>query len=248
MTNRIKLSPLVGEIVARMETDIIFGRMRPNQEILEDTLMARFEAKRHVVRSAIQELVAMGLATKVRSRSARVKDFTPREVDEVYHMRALLQRNAAHIMPFPVSPQKLNVLKEIHVRYVAAVSVGADKYLIHTLNDEFHAQLFSLCSNTELCRAIHAYAERSNPIRSYGITDASWLDQAIEEHAAMIHAIQTQDRAALEQLVVDHMQPTRRRWEQAYAGPYEILATQALAPSRQTALDQASPGMVTGAG
>lgn len=218
MTYSTRLSPAVREIVEHVESDIIFGRLRPNQELIEDALMARFDAKRHVVRSAIQELVARQIADKSRSRSARVKDFTPLEVQEIYHMRALLQRDAVHIMPFPVVVEDLNAIKETHVKHAAAVSVGADKILIHKLNDEFHERLFALCRNAELCKAIAAYTELSNPIRSYGIVDQDWLRRAIEEHAAMIRAIEKQDRATLEQLVVDHMQPTRRRWEALHAG------------------------------
>jgi DNA-binding GntR family transcriptional regulator len=200
-------------LVEQLEADIIFGRLRPHQELLEDALMQRFGAKRHVVRAAIQELVARRIVVKPRSKSARVKDFSAREVHEIYHMRALLQREAAMIMPLPVDPALLAPLKETHVKYVAAASVGADPLLIHQLNDQFHSQLFALCGNTTLCAAITFYTEASNPIRSYGITDKVWLNRAIAEHAAMINAIEQCDRTTLARLVVDHMHPTRLRWE-----------------------------------
>lgn len=218
MTYTTRLSQSVREIVEHVESDIIFGRLRPNQELIEDALMARFNAKRHVVRSAIQELVARQIVNKPRSRSARVKDFTLLEVQEIYHMRALLQRDAVHIMPFPAAIEDLNAMKETHIKHAAAASVGADKILIHKLNDEFHERLFALCRNAELCKVIATYTELSNPIRSYGIVDQDWLQQAVEEHAAMIRAIEQQDRATLEQLVVDHMQPTRQRWEALHVG------------------------------
>lgn len=204
-------------IVDVLEADIIFGRLRPNQELTEDSLMDRFGAKRHVVRSAIQELIGRRIVVKPRSKSARVKDFALEEVDEIYHMRELLQRDAALIMPLPAAADALSALKETHVKHAAAVSVGADGNLIHQLNDEFHDRLFALSCNHELCKAIAFYTEASNPIRSYGIVEPAWLQQAVREHAAMIHAIEEQDRATLARLVVDHMQPTRRRWEVLHA-------------------------------
>lgn len=202
-----------GEIFEQIESDIVFGRLRPNQELVEDVLMARFQAKRHVVRTVIQHLVARRLAVKPHSKSARVKDFTAEEVREIYYMRALLQREAARILPFPVGVDQLNALKEVHVRYAAAVEIEADKNLIRKLNDEFHDTLFALCGNTELHKTIRFYTEASNPIRSYGIADPHWLATAVQQHAAMIRAIEAQDRDALETLVVSHMQPTRQRWE-----------------------------------
>lgn len=207
----------VSSMTEILESDIIFGRLRPNQELTEDALMERFGAKRHAVRSVIQALVARRIVVKPRSRSAHVKDFSPDEVREIYEMRRLLHSEAARIMPLPASVEALDALKEAHVKHATAVAVAADGDLIRRLNDEFHNLLFALCDNRELCKAIAYYTEVSNPIRSYGIVDQAWLDQAVQEHAAMIRAIEVQDRAALMKLVVDHMQPTRRRWEALHA-------------------------------
>lgn len=210
-------SATVRTVIRDLEADIIFGRLRPNEELTEDALMERFSVKRHVVRSAIQELVSRRVVAKPPSRSARVKDFTLDEVREIYHMRELLQREAARIMPQPVPADGLAALKATYGQHAAAVAAGADGGLIHQLNDEFHDRLFALCGNRELCKAIAFYTEVSNPIRSYGIVDASWLNQAVEEHGAMILAIERQDRDELARLVVDHMQPTRHRWEVLHA-------------------------------
>lgn len=218
MTPHNRLSDAVLEVVDVLESEIIFGVLRPNSDLVEDALMQRLDAKRHVVRAAIDELVARRIAIKPRGRSARVIDFTPHQVHEIYHMRELLQSEAARIMPLPVDAAALNELKEVHVRYAAAASVGADKKLIHRLNDQFHQTLFALCGNSELCKAITYYTEASNPIRSYGIAVSTWLPQALQEHAAMIRAIEEQDRPALQRLVVDHMKPTRQRWEALHTG------------------------------
>ena len=206
-------------IIDSLEADIIFGRLRPHQELIEDALMERFAAKRHVVRSAIQSLIDRHIVIKPRSRSARVKDFTAREVDELYAMRALLQREAIKLMPLPVDEDSLNALRQLHQDYATAIQNGDDPWRIHQLNDAFHQQLFALCGNETLCKAIAFYTEATNPIRSYGITDQAWLAQAIDEHAAMLDAIARQKRKPLADLVVQHMQPTRQRWESLHSAP-----------------------------
>lgn len=204
---------LLDKIVQELESDIIFGRLKPYQELIEDALMERFDAKRHVVRAAIQTLVNRNIVVKPPSKSARVKNFTLQEVKELYQLRALLQRYAVEVMPLPVNSEDLNRLKEIHIQYETAVKIGADPLTIHLLNDQFHKCLFSFCQNHMLCEAINTYTEISNPIRSYGIVDKEWLKQAIDEHAQMIQAIEDQDREKLSILTVQHMQPTRLRWE-----------------------------------
>lgn len=212
MNRSLSSAPVMRELVEALEADIIFGVLRPNQELTEDVLMDRFDAKRHVVRSVIQELVNRRLVVKPRAKSARVRDFTLKEVDEIYHMREILQREAVRIIPLPVDAGALDLLKEAYARHAEAVQAARSGFQIHCLNDLFHECLFDLCENRELCKAIGYYTEVSNPIRSYGIANASWLQQAVSEHGAMIRAIEVQDRETLMRLVVDHMQPTRQRW------------------------------------
>lgn len=203
-------------ITERLDAEIIFGQLRPHQELVEDALMQRFNAKRHVIRSAIQALVDSGIVIKPRGKSARVKDFSQSEVKELYQMRELLQREAVLQMPFPLPITALITLKKIHTKYIAAATAGKDLYLIHQLNDQFHRELFSLSANKTLCSAIDFYSEATNPIRSYGIAHPQWLAQAIKEHSEMIAALEQADRDTLARLVVEHIRPTRQRWEQTH--------------------------------
>lgn len=203
-------------VIDALESDIMFGRLKPHQELIEDALMARFDAKRHVVRSALQALIQRQMVVKPYARSARVKDFTSREVEEIYSMRALLQREAIRIMPMPVDTKKLMALKLIHDQYTQAVHAQKSPEAIHQLNDTFHTALFGLCGQNELCKAIAYYRDVCNPIRSYGIVDRDWLMQAVAQHSAMIQALESANRPELERLVVDHMTPTRMRWESSH--------------------------------
>lgn len=208
----------VEAIASEIEADIIFGRMAPRRELVEDALMARFDAKRHTVRAALQLLINKRIVVKERGKSARVKDFTPLEVAEIYDMRALLQREAVRVMPLPAAAGDIAELMELHAEYVKAARAGTDQPAIHNLNDRFHTSLFALCRNKTLCDAIEFYTEVSNPIRSYGIADPQWLTRAIVEHEMMIDAARQGDRERLSTLVVEHMQPTRLRWQMLRSG------------------------------
>ena len=51
-----KNSQGVAEIVAFVKQNIIFGRMRPRERLIEEDLTSQFGASRHVVRAAMVEL------------------------------------------------------------------------------------------------------------------------------------------------------------------------------------------------
>lgn len=218
--------PNAESIANVIEGEIIFGKMSPGEDLVEDALIEQFGSKRHVIRSAIDELIARGIVEKERGRSAKVKSFTPTEVDELYHMRAVLHREAVRIMPLPAALADLRALGAIHADYAQAVDDDAPPLQIHRLNDRFHKALFALCRNSLLCEMIAALNLRSAPIRSHGMIRRTWLKQALKEHTQMIDALEQGDRQRLLQLTVDHMMPARQIWEDTHTNPALRIAAE----------------------
>lgn len=198
------------EIADAVEDEIIFGILRPHVELSEDGLMARFDAKRHVVRQAIAALVDRQIVTKPPNRSARVKDFTPEEVAAIYEVRELLQREAVMRLTFP-GGDALNTIEAVREAHEEACE-GSDLRLIHRLNDDFHAALFALCPNPTLVAEVARYNQMTNAIRSLGIADLSLRKRALEEHRQMVDALRAQDRDGLVRLCIAHMRPTKEKW------------------------------------
>ena len=91
----------LAELVDHIKQDIIFGRLRPRERLIEDDLSTRFGASRHLIRSAFSDLEKLGLVSRRPNKGAIVRDFSPREVEEMYEMRALLQAEAIRRIPLP---------------------------------------------------------------------------------------------------------------------------------------------------
>ena len=91
--------------MSALEFDILFGRLKPRERLVEDVLMQRFDAKRHAVRQALAELEHIGIVTREPNRGAAVRDFTAQEVEEICELREILQRRAAQRMPLPADPR-----------------------------------------------------------------------------------------------------------------------------------------------
>ena len=64
-------------VVDALEEDIVLGRLRPHQELVEDVLMQRFGIKRHLARAAILDLAGKGLVVKARNKAS--SPLPPRE-------------------------------------------------------------------------------------------------------------------------------------------------------------------------
>jgi DNA-binding GntR family transcriptional regulator len=222
-----RASDEVNRIAGLIELDIVFGRLKPRERLVEDDLIGRFETKRHVVRSALQELERLGILVRHKNRGASVRDFPPREVEELYDVRATLQRRAAEIIPLPAPRELVDGLDALHLRHCRAIADG-DLRRVFELNNTFHDTLFSACGNRHLADAIGHYAWLSHAIRSYRMGDPQLLEQARREHGEMIQALRQGDRATLVRLCVEHINPSK----EIYLRSCEILpeaATEAVA-------------------
>jgi DNA-binding GntR family transcriptional regulator len=207
-------------IVDQLETDIVFGRLLPRERLIEDGLVDRFEAKRHVVRQALVELERMGLVNRARNRGAAVTDFGPDEVEQIYGVRRLLETGAAAQIPMPPSAIKLKELRSIQQRHDKAVKAG-NALDAFNANNAFHRALFSACGNPYLTEAIGYFAQKTHVIRSFSIAKPEYLQRARDEHWAMINALEGGDRKALVSLCGNHLNISKLPYIEAYRARFE---------------------------
>lgn len=203
-------------ISSALELDIIFGRLKPRERLVEEELASRFDAKRHVVRSALNELEKLGIVVRRPNRGVLVRDYSTGEVEELYDMRAALHRLAVERISFPFDKKTLSQLKAIQKEHGKAIRRN-DLQAVFDANNRFHDTLFGACGNRYLTEAIHQHAWLSHAIRSYRIGDPGLLAQAREEHEEMIQALEAGDRKRLRELCVKHIEPSKKAYLQSQA-------------------------------
>ena len=196
------------QIVRRLEEEIVLGRLHPRERLVEEELAKRFDAKRHVIRTALAELETLGIVVRQPNRGAAVRDFTAEEVEQIYDVRLVLERHAAQIIPLPADPALLAQLKAIQARHGKAVD-ERDLCLVFRANLEFHRVLFGACGNAYLAEQIDQLAARAHAIRFHAITDDALLDRARREHGRMIECLEMAEREKLVEIVGEHIKPSK---------------------------------------
>lgn len=204
-------------LVDSIKQDIIFGRLRPRERLVEDELSERFGASRHQIRMAFSTLEQMGLVTRRPNKGAIVRDFSVKEVEEIYEMRAMLQGEAARRLPMPAPPALIRALERIHRDYCAAADEG-NLQRVCTLNNEFHRTIFEACNNHYLASMIDRIWVESLGIRCYAIGDPLLLARSRQEHTQMIEYLRVGDREAFSRLCVDHIWPSLEAYKRAHGG------------------------------
>jgi len=203
-------------VLEALELELVLGRLKPRERLVEDELMIRFRAKRHVIRNALIELERLGLVERPRGKGAIVRDYDANEVRDIYDFRADLHRLAVTQMPLPFSQDLLRSLQETADKHELAIE-NNDLVNVIRHNNLFHDLLFDQCGNRYLVETIRHLAAIAHAIRSYRMGDPRLLDQAAAEHRQMIVAGRSGDREALALLVVQHIEPSKNLYLQERA-------------------------------
>lgn len=209
-------TPLPAAIAAALEEDIVFGRLHPRERLIEEELAERFAASRHNIRAALTLLEGIGLIERIPNRGALVKAYSLAEVEQLYALRDLLERQAAQQMPLPLPEAELVALRALQAAHDAAVAAG-DARAAFRANLAFHRGFFARCGNAFLAEAIERLAQRAHAIRFAAFPDPAALARARDEHHAMLAALASGDREGLTRLCGNHLAPSRQAYLRAQA-------------------------------
>lgn len=84
----------VEAVCTALESDILSLHFAPGEKITENDLSARYGVSRNTLREASAHLISQGYLTKVANKGLSVRCFTPGDVKEIFHLRALLELEA----------------------------------------------------------------------------------------------------------------------------------------------------------
>ena len=186
----------------------MLGQLYPRERLVEDDLMARFDAKRHVVRSALRELESRGVVERRANVGAFVRTYTVAEVRNLYDVRELLEVHCAHSIPLPPNEEQLAELIAIQQRHDLAIERSDFRGVVRN-NIEFHQTLYGLAENGVLVEAIRRHAQMAYPIRSVTVTSPEHVLLARDEHWLMIDALHQGDASSLAEICARHLRPSR---------------------------------------
>ncbi|MFE3001035.1 GntR family transcriptional regulator [Nocardia sp. NPDC059246] len=206
----------LGDVADLLEEEIVLGIRYPRERLVEDELMDRFAAKRHVVRGALQELENRRLIERRHNVGAFVKAYTAKEVRDIYAVRELLEVHCARIIKLPVAPERIEELIATQHQHDTAIKSGDLRGVVRA-NTAFHQALFALSDNEALVAAILQHAQMTYVIRSVTVTSREYLERAQQEHWAMIRALEEQTRELLLETCKAHLLPSRDAYLQRIA-------------------------------
>lgn len=177
-----------------MLLNIFGGTWKPGERLREERLAADFHVSRTPIREALQELAAIGVIELRPNCGAIVTPFGPREVEEIYEVRALLESEATRLAVESASEKEIRELLDEATELLSTSSTAsAWSQRAWNADRRFHDLIATGCPNRRLAREIARYETFVQIVRETVGNRHRFQDAAIKEHKAVLTALLRKD-------------------------------------------------------
>jgi len=199
------------EVADRIREAIFAGQFPPGAPVREVELAEALEVSRGSVREGLAQLAREGLLHSEWHRGTRVIDLTVADIDEVYSVRAALERLAT-------STAARNAGADLHDRLdrivdTMAAELDADGPRLIALDIEFHDQIYAAAGNRRLLEAWQAlrsqvYLFQLSRVR---LDDQDYRTRLVTEHRTIADTLRGRNTKALARIAEEHVLSARGR-------------------------------------
>jgi DNA-binding GntR family transcriptional regulator len=194
------------QVYDKLKKLILSGALRPGERLHERDLTKQLGVSRTPLREALNQLTSDGLVVNRPQRGHFVQAYDAKTVDDLYELRALLERHAVQLAIERITPgekKEFARLKTLLKRYNGKQEQSSeeirDSFLVHEL-------IARVARNHFLCETLMRLYERS---QLFVWLDAIYEDNSAltrKEHFELIDLVLSGDTRGATKRVVEHIQ------------------------------------------
>lgn len=191
---------------------IFAGDFPPGGPLREVELAAALGVSRGSVREGLTLIEGEGLIHRGWHRGTSVIEVTAHDVEEVYTLRAALDRLAAITAQHVMTTDQLDELDELVEHMAAESAAHAPAARILALDIAFHDHIYAAASNQRLYRAWEAVRSQVHlfQLRRVTISGNHYREQVVAEHRELATLLRSRDSQALACRAEEHVDAARR--------------------------------------
>ncbi|MDP3225824.1 MAG: GntR family transcriptional regulator [Rubrivivax sp.] len=194
---------LYQDVAEKLRQQIFARQLEPGSWIDEMKLSADYGISRTPLREALKVLAVEGLVTMKLRRGAYVTEMSRDDVAQVYRLLALLEADAAAQVAAEASDEEIAELRALHAR-LEKQTRQRDAFFI--ANETFHLRLLALGRNRWREQVVADLRKVMKLNRHHSLFKRGRLAESLEEHRALMAAIEARDAALASRLMHAHFQ------------------------------------------
>jgi DNA-binding GntR family transcriptional regulator len=185
------------------------GELKPGDRIDENDLGRTLGVSRTPIREALIQLSKEGVVEIRPRRDIRVKEFTDKELREIYQTIGILEAEAV-IEALPLlEPKDIEDMRQMIVRMKKA-HAQKDLRTYLDVNLRLHNLPVSRCENGLLLQIITDLRKRLYAIPRLMKSAPEWIIESIIDHEQLLSAVEKKDKGLIRKILRDvHWGPDR---------------------------------------
>jgi len=198
---------LYEQVAEALRARILAHTLAPGSWIDEQALAAQYGISRTPLREALKVLASEGLVTMKLRRGAYVTEVTERDLDEVYHLLALLESDAAVVVAESASDTQIAELVALHDELEAQV---ADRDRFFAANERFHMRLLEIADNRWRNQLVADLRKVMKLNRHHSLFKQGRLEASLKEHRRIVAALKARNGERVRELMQQHFANGKR--------------------------------------
>jgi len=200
----IPRAALHDQVGHRLRQMLVEGRIAPGAKLNERELCAALQVSRTPLREAIKTLAAEGLVELLPNRGAIALQMNETDVIHTFEVMAGLEALSGELAARRITDAELAEIRAMHFEMLAAWT-RRDLPAYYHLNARIHAAINAAAKNPVLTDSYERLNARLQALRFRSNQDETKWRRAVEEHEAMVAALQAHDPAAMREVLTVHL-------------------------------------------
>lgn len=191
-------------VVEHLRNFIVEGVLKPGTKLNERTLCDTLGISRTPLREALKVLAAEGLIEITPNRGASVARMSEAEIRELFEMMSGLEAFSGLLACERITPAELAEIRALH-HHMLACHAQSDLPGYYSKNREIHDKINLAARNPMLRQIYEASNRRLQALRfRSNLQQSKWKD-AVQEHSAMVMALEARNGEALFAILRQHL-------------------------------------------
>jgi DNA-binding GntR family transcriptional regulator len=200
------------KIFLKLRQDILDGKYKAGDSLVELKLAEEMGVSRTPVREAIRQLELEGLVFSIPNKGVFVEGITSQDIEDIYAIRECMEGLAARWAIERMDDQSLKELENL-CELMEFYTGKGDLDRVGELNSKFHDLIFESTKSKPLKQILSDFQYYIGNIRLASLKSPGRAEQSLNEHKAIVEAFKDRDVERGERVLVEHIRNTRRNYE-----------------------------------
>lgn len=185
-------APLYNSLLGKLQKDILTGKLKPGEKLIEQNLCKTYGVSRTPVREALRQLETDGLVENILNRGAFVIGMSDQDYEDMFELRKAYETQAVKWAIERITDEEMDKLEETF-EFMEFYTLRDDIEKMLTINTGFHQVIYEASHNRMLQKMLSSYQNFLKYKGMDSVYDENYLTTVLEEHRAIFKAFKDKD-------------------------------------------------------